>query len=553
MMLKRKGLSDRIQATTQRFSCCVPWLAICVVIFLTALVRLPLLDVPLQRDEGGYAYTAQLLLSGHPLYGEVYAMRLPGIFLAYALILAVFGPTGAGIHMGLLLVNAATIILVFMLGKRLFGNLAGVTAGTSYAVLTLSTSVLGLWAETEHLVVLPAIGGILVGLAAADRRRGSLLFCSGVMLGLAFLVKQHGAVYGIFMAGYLIFPAFGNHSVSKRALLQQMGTFCAGFALPFLLTCLAAAYFDVFDKFWFWTVKYAVRYVSMLSVYDGFILFKHTTSRIITANFPLWILGGVLGMRAVFWDKAIREHRRFMLGFLIMSFFGIFPGLIFREHYFILLFPAVALLIGLGVRSTINLLSIINSGPTRASLLTLFLVGVLFAVFYGPLIRERDILFHMTPYEVSRATYGTNPFPESVEIAKYIREHSKPEDRIAVLGSEPQIYFYAQRKAATSYMYVYPLMEPHGFAFTMQKEMVEQIESAKPRFMVLIQTPMSWVVRASSEKLILNWVSGFVGKYYRLIGDAEILSDGSSVYRWGNQVARNGPKPNASILVYERK
>ena len=33
---------------------------------------------------------------------------------------------------------------------------------------------------------------------------------------------------------------------------------------------------------------------------------------------------------------------------------------------------------------------------------------------------------------------GENPFVEPVQIAQYIRERSLPDDRIAVLGSEPQ-------------------------------------------------------------------------------------------------------------------
>ena len=164
-----------------------------------------------------------------------------------------------------------------------------------------------------------------------------------------------------------------------------------------------------------------------------------------------------------------------------MSFLGVCPGLIFREHYFILLLPALSLLIGTGVCSTIKLLTAINSKVQRIAVLTLFLVAVMISILYGPLLREGDVLLNMTPHEVCRTTYGANPFPEAVEVAKYIKEHSNPEDQIAVLGSEPQIYFYAQRRAATSYMYVYPLMEPHQFATKMQEEMIEQIESTKPR------------------------------------------------------------------------
>lgn len=56
-------------------------------------------------------------------------------------------------------------------------------------------------------------------------------------------------------------------------------------------------------------------------------------------------------------------------------------------------------------------------------------------------------------------TYGLNPFPESLEIGRFIRENSAENDRIAVIGSEPQIYFYSDRRAATGHIYTYALME----------------------------------------------------------------------------------------------
>jgi len=37
--------------------------------------------------------------------------------------------------------------------------------------------------------------------------------------------------------------------------------------------------------------------------------------------------------------------------------------------------------------------------------------------------------------------YSDNPFAESVKIADYLREHTSRDDTIAVLGSEPEIYF----------------------------------------------------------------------------------------------------------------
>jgi hypothetical protein len=45
-----------------------------------AALRLRLLDVPLDRDEGEYAYIGQLLLQGIPPYAQAYNFKLPGIY-----------------------------------------------------------------------------------------------------------------------------------------------------------------------------------------------------------------------------------------------------------------------------------------------------------------------------------------------------------------------------------------------------------------------------------------------------------------------------------------
>ena len=67
------------------------------------------------------------MLQGIPPYKEAYNMKLPGTYAAYAVIMAVFGQSPAGIHLGLALVNAVSIILVFLLNqsevRRAFGIL----------------------------------------------------------------------------------------------------------------------------------------------------------------------------------------------------------------------------------------------------------------------------------------------------------------------------------------------------------------------------------------------------------------------------------------------
>ena len=56
-------------------------------------------------------------------------MKFPGTYAAYAVIMSIFGQTITGIHLGLLLVNAATIVLIFFLGRQLVNSTLGTCRG----------------------------------------------------------------------------------------------------------------------------------------------------------------------------------------------------------------------------------------------------------------------------------------------------------------------------------------------------------------------------------------------------------------------------------------
>ena len=76
------------------------YLLMFLVLLVVIWVRVRLLDVPLERDEGEYAYMGQLLLKGIPPYLNVYTMKLPGVSVVYAIFMVLFGQTPFGIHLG---------------------------------------------------------------------------------------------------------------------------------------------------------------------------------------------------------------------------------------------------------------------------------------------------------------------------------------------------------------------------------------------------------------------------------------------------------------------
>src|SRR5215469_2554303 len=91
-----------------------------LVLLIVTGIRIHLLDTPLERDEGEFAYGGQLMLHGVSIYKAAYtdALKLPGTCAAYALAMAFFSQTAGGIHAAVILVVLATAILVFLLARR---------------------------------------------------------------------------------------------------------------------------------------------------------------------------------------------------------------------------------------------------------------------------------------------------------------------------------------------------------------------------------------------------------------------------------------------------
>ena len=84
-------------------------LGLAVVFFGIVLwVRLRLLGLPLERDEGEYAYMAQQLLQGIMPYTESQSIKFPGIYFVYAGILTFFGETPSDIHLSIIFTTLAS-------------------------------------------------------------------------------------------------------------------------------------------------------------------------------------------------------------------------------------------------------------------------------------------------------------------------------------------------------------------------------------------------------------------------------------------------------------
>jgi len=311
-----------------------------------------------------------------------------------------------------------------------------------------------------------------------------------------------------------------------------------GLALPYVAICLLLACVGAFPQFVFWTITYAKEYALAAPLVNATDVFKTALKTVVGANFLLWLLPWV-GMAVMWWDRRLGVRERFFLmAFFFCALASTAVGLYFRAHYFITLLPALGLLAGEGASRAMRLLKHDNT-------IELFLaLPILALAFFGVLasvIGNGQVWF--TPAEEAlRTIYSTTLFSEAAPVGHYIRTNSTPQTRVAVLGSEPEIYFYSRRKGATGYIYTYPLMEDQPYAHRMQEEMIAEIERNKPGYVVYVDEPLSWLKTTNSEKLIFQWWKGYWSSNLDLVKTFQVLDE-----------PEEGPTNTYPILLLKRR
>jgi hypothetical protein len=341
-------------------------------------------------------------------------------------------------------------------------------------------------------------------------------------------MKQPGILFAVFAGLYWLWREWRRPFPWRKVALRG-GLLLAGAVFPFALTCLILLRAGAFSSFWFWTWSYAREYGSMTSLREAWPMLRASLPWAMRP-FVIWEIV-VVGLTSPLWNRCARVHGGFVASFFLFSVLAVCPGLYFRPHYFILLLPAAALGAGIGVTAVRESLLEKRFGWQAGWLPVLY-----FVVIFGISVRgQYKTYFRLDPISLSQKIFGQDPFSEALAAGAFIKSHSSEQDTIALFGSEPEICVYSKRHCASSYLYTYPLMEKQKFAQQMQGDMMQQIQDARPRFLVYIDVARSWGTQVTLEQNrgFLEAAWAYAHGDYDLVDQSAIAGDPEHL--WGNR------------------
>ena len=514
------------------------WVILGLTLAIVLYARFSLLGMPLERDEGGFAYIGQHLFGDQLLYSDLLDNKLPGLYFLYWIFNQLPGGYEKSIHLCLLLMHAGTLGLFFMWTRKAFNFPVASMATSLFAVSAIMPGVLGFAAHATQLIMLPVMGALLLIWnfnQHPDNKRLLNLVWAGLLLGFSFTVKQPAIVFIVFAISALM--------LSKGSLVQNTGrAFVLGFSslLPF---GAIAGYFYLqgrFDDFWLWT--YTMPTVQTAGTGDYMFYLEKTIPRVVGNHWLFWGLG-LSSLLVVPFSNFSKSARFWAIGLLLFSILSAAIGLAFMPHYFVPMVPWLALGIAVSLFWVANKFA---PGNTLAEAVPCILLILM------PIFMNSDYFLNPNFPKIVEQCYPWNGFSEAKAVAKELKKRLKPGERIAVLGSEPEINYYTNTELCSPHLYMYPVVREHKLKSQFQKDYLQDLFGCNAAYVVLTASESSWTSGFAETPFFKRDIFPKITERYDLIGRANIGQVPLNIV-WDEALKTHEPPKCPPMFVFKRK
>lgn len=516
------------------------YFALAIILLLILILRLPYLEIALERDEASYAYIGKRALEGLTPYRDFYEMKPPLLFYVYALIDGLFGYSSKGLHVALMVINMLNTVLVYFISRHFFNKSAGAVAAVAYILLVFNPMVSGLWMVSEHVLMTFALAGILALLKGIKDPKW--LFAAGILFAFSILIKQVAGVFGLWAGIVLLIRHFEDKEATWKGLFRQWGVLAAGAVIPIVLALVLMSALGVWKEFMFWMYEYPSKYLNAVQS-TGTDVFGFQWKRNTDTYLLYWLIGAA-GLAALFFADKSWLKKGGLLLLALLSFATILPGSRYYGHYWLQFFPALAICIGAGAYAVQRLLKGNMSGVVTA----LFL---LFSCYH--LLAYSGQYFSADQERLVNTVYSGNPFVVHKKLAEYLNTRMKPEDKLMVFGSEPQFYIYTNKKSPSKHFYTGFTSRDMPEARQWQKEVMADLEKSQPEYVVFSTQRYSWMIKEQKADKLYQDSYKYIREHYRPIAAADLISPTQTKLIFDAEAAAYQFTSREFIMILQKK
>jgi 4-amino-4-deoxy-L-arabinose transferase-like glycosyltransferase len=448
--------------------------------------------------------------------------------MLYGLVFTFLGESVWALRFTAWLFAAATVLAIWFFARRWTTPRTANLAAIIGAIVLSLPNIEGFTANAEIFMGLPlTFAAFMLVRQAQTRWSWTQLFSVGVLIGIATLLKPSGIVMAFTAIAFILMVAPGPRKARLRLCLWLLG----GVTLVGV-GALIHGWFLGWSDFIYATVTYRLTLqssatVSMLHHFASFGNMIWNTIALLCLTLVLIAFRTILPVRQtgtrpgqrgrkwrprVYLISHLRHHRqlapRETAGLMIQlwsigAVAGIAMGGDWWSHYLIQIAPPLALWLAWNLEAIARALS-----RWRRVLFLAIATGLLLIPFAIIVDGPEGMLTQL---------YGHPGYPAQAKVARYVQDHTNPDDTIYVAFDQAAIYYLSDRKPAYRHLYDQELQAlPNSYA-----DIIAIIRSEdRPVYIVSTLHPGPF-----PDDSRAFWRE--VGQYY----DVETTIDGVPVYR----------------------
>ena len=474
-----------------------PIIIVAVLIWILALtfyLRLCSFGQYIDADVGNVGYLAWRMYEGEILIDLEGPGKPPLYFMLYSLFIHLFGFAPFGLKVFGASFVLLSVLAVYWVAKETYGSGIGLLSALLFGVFSSAPMVEGGTVNLETVMHLPyvlTIGLIIKGSVSGRKR---WYFLAGLCAALSILIKQvAGVLFIVFLFNIVREWLRERHLPFQRYVLLGGGTLLPVLGMIIFFYLNGYTLNELYDSMLGSNFRYMQRGYEYTSFFTRFFV---SMKFILPENGLLWV--GTLfafahiGLRIFKGNGRTGDH--LLLWWAFLSFAILWISGTFFLHYFLQIIASFSILTAYAIVTSWRLLRLrsdfirsISQGAWVVILLVLIFIFIRtdYRYFFSYTPEEQTVFQH-------KILGGYGVYNVAMQkIASYIRARTNSSETIYVWGIAPQVYFLAQRKAATRYRNNYNMSQfatdnPSAALKAYAPIVMEEIKRSPPAYIVQI-------------------------------------------------------------------